>query len=159
VTITHSQPKSFREDFTTIPISTGGLGYPTGLMSASNLPLLNTACWLPNLETNAPDYPRNQYPLIGLWQCLAGLDLIYTCFCSYELRLMLLSSLKHAGGSGDRGSGNLRPTRVPVLWAGRRRRTATPFPCDTGWVSGCDMTPHVSGWWTRGSPKYQVPSL
>jgi hypothetical protein len=32
---------------------------------------------------------------------------------------------------------NLCPTRVSVLWAGRRRRTATHFPHGPDWVSGC----------------------
>jgi hypothetical protein len=36
----------------------------------------------------------------------------------------------------------------------------TCFPCSPGWTSGCvkPPTPH-GGWWTRGSPRYQVLSL
>jgi hypothetical protein len=33
---------------------------------------------------------------------------------------------------------NQCPTRVPVLWVGRLGRTATCFPCGSGWVSGCE---------------------
>jgi hypothetical protein len=55
---------------------------------------------------------------------------------------------------------NLRPARVPVLWAGGRWRTARRFPHGPGWASGCvkPLTPHRV-WWTRGSPRYQVLSL
>ena len=37
--------------------------------------------------------------------------------------------------------------RVPVLWAGRHRRTAGPFPLGPGWASGCvkPLTPLGGG--------------
>lgn len=44
------------------------------------------------------------------------------------------------------------------LWAGGHGRTAARFLRSTGWVSGSGkpLTP-LGGWWTRGSPRYQVP--
>ena len=52
------------------------------------------------------------------------------------------------------------PARVPVLWAGGHGRTAERFSHSPGWASGCvrPLTPQ-GGWWTRGSPRYQVLSL
>ena len=54
---------------------------------------------------------------------------------------------------GKEGVGeNPSPAIAPVLWAGGR------FLNGPGWVSGCvkPLTP-LSRWWTRGSPRYQVP--
>ena len=52
------------------------------------------------------------------------------------------------------------PPEFPVLWAGGCGMTARCFPHGPGWASGCvkPLTPH-GGWWTRGSPRYQVLSL
>jgi hypothetical protein len=50
------------------------------------------------------------------------------------------------------------PARVLVLWAGRQERTAAytfHMPQD----AVLSHWPQLGGWWTRGSPRHQVPSL
>ena len=56
---------------------------------------------------------------------------------------------------GKEGVGeNPSPTRVPVLWAGGRGRTAACFSRGPRWVSGCvkPWTPALMGW-TEGTLK------
>jgi hypothetical protein len=66
----------------------------------------------------------------------------------------------HGCGASRGGGGNPCPARVPVLWAGRCGRTVACFPQGPRWVSCC-VKPKtlLSRWWTRGSPRHQVPSL
>jgi hypothetical protein len=51
------------------------------------------------------------------------------------------------GGCDVKGFGeNSSPARVPVFWAGRRRRTAACFPRGPGWVSSC-VKSLAPAWW------------
>jgi hypothetical protein len=64
-------------------------------------------------------------------------------------------------GVGEEGSRrDPVSARIPVFWMGRNGRTAGHITRGPRWASGCvkPLTPH-DGWWTRGSPRYQVLSL
>ena len=82
-------------------------------------------------------------------------DVYAWCVCLMGVCVVL----QRSGHGGIKGVGeNPCPTRVLVLWAGRQERTAAytfHMPQD----AVLSHWPQLGGWWTRGSPRYQVLSL